>query len=204
MSSQLQKARSAARRVYDPLDPSQQHEPTQAGALVEKYLNTDMAHGMSSTRRALMLWRRVAGTRIAKHTLAVWVSEPKKPDENPDLVVYLDGNALMADLTTNAELYIDHLAYVGFPVHSIKFRLSRKAGTHTQSMSSALNDSYKSAVQSTRTAIKTADIPASLPPLSHQEEEQVESACAPLPDKLRESASKAMKLSLRRDKASTT
>ena len=60
--------------------------------------------------------------------VAVWLSEPRGRASLPDLVVYLDGHALMVDLTTNAELYVDRLAHAGLEVGHVRFKLSKKAG----------------------------------------------------------------------------
>ena len=120
--------RARERAEYDPLDPAKQHEPVEAGTLVSKLVDGRVLAGASDASRALVTWRRIAGRRAAKHTVTVWLKRPKTGDGLPELVVYLDGNALMADLSTNAELFVDRLAYAGLEVSRVSFRLSRKAG----------------------------------------------------------------------------
>lgn len=185
--------RALERREYDPLDPAKQHEVVTAGALVSGYLDGKAARGVSDASRALMTWRRIAGKRAAKHTVAVWLNRPKSGAGAPELVVYLDGNALMADLSTNAELYVERLAYAGLEVARVRFRLSRKAG-----QAQAAPDASSSLPSSAE------DAPRPLPALSAVEEARVESAVAGLPDKLRLAASEAMKNSLRRQKLEST
>ena len=183
--------RAMARRDYDPLDPAQQHAPKTACELIRTYLDNHVLAGAHDSSRVFALWCLVAGRRVGKHTMAVWAGHPKGAKEGPpELVVYLDGNALMADLTTNAELYVDRLAYAGFPVAQVRFRLSRKAGQATSSC--------------VHTAPSSTDAAPYLPPLSAQERDEVELACAQLPTRLRDSASEAMRLSLRRNKGQST
>ena len=185
--------RNAERAEYDSLDPAKQHAPQTAAAIVSAYVDGSVLAGASATSRALVTWRRIAGKRAAKHTVAVWLSEPKRATRGerlPELVVYLDGNALMADLATNAELYVERLAYAGLHVSAVKFRLSRKAGQRPQPAPPAKEPAAPTA-------------PA-LPALTAYERASVDAACEKLPDRLRASASEARKMSLRRHKLETT
>lgn len=189
------RGRALERVEYDPLDPAKQHAPAQAGSLVSSYIDGRVLKGASDASRALVTWRRIAGKRAAKHTVAVWLNRPKRGDGLPELVVYLDGNALMQDLTTNAELFVERLAYAGLEVARVRFRLSRKAGQQAQAQSES------SAAGTAPAADHAAD---ELPPLTALERARVAAAAANLPDELRPSASKAMELSLRRQKLQTT
>lgn len=181
--------RGLERAEYDPLDPAKQHAVVSAGALVSGYLDGKMLAGASDASRALVTWRRIAGRRAAKHTMAVWLNRPKTGEGLPEMVVYLDGNALMQDLTTNAELYVERLAYAGLPVARVRFRLSRKAGQRPAEPQAGAECEPRA---------------QDLPPLTALERAQVKQACANLPDRLRASASEAMSLSLRRRKAEDT
>lgn len=189
------RGRALERAEYDPLDPAKQHAPAQAGSLVSSYIDGRVLKGASEASRALVTWRRIAGKRAAKHTVAVWLNRPKRGDGPPELVVYLDGNALMQDLTTNAELFVERLAYAGLEVARVRFRLSRKAGQQTQAQP-------ESPAAGTSPAADHAA--CELPPLTALERARVAAAAANLPDELRPSASKAMELSLRRQKLQTT
>ena len=189
------RGRALERAEYDPLDPAKQHAPAQAGSLVSSDSAGRVLKGASDASRALVTWRRIAGKRAAKHTVAVWLNRPKRGDGLPELVVYLDGNALMQDLTTNAELFVERLAYAGLEVARVRFRLSRKAGQQAQAQSES------PAAGTAPAADHAAD---ELPPLTALERARVAAAAANLPDELRPSASKAMELSLRRQKLQTT
>ena len=197
------------RLEYDPLDPAKQHAPLGAGALVSRYVDGRVLKGASDASRALVTWRRIAGARASRHTVAVWLNRPKSGRGLPELVVYLDGNALMADLTTNAELYVERLAYAGLHVARVRFRLSRRAGelaTSAAASSSTAGGPYASVAPAAPAVPGDVDAapPAELPPLTPSEELAVERACARLPEKVRPSACEAMRLSMRRGKLQTT
>ncbi len=183
----MSRRRWAERAEYDPLDPSKQHEPVTAGKAVSGLVDAKMAAGTSEVGRALSVWRSVCGKRVARHTVAVWLSQPKE-GEMPELVVYLDGNTLMADLTTDAEMYQERLAFAGLEVQRVKFRLSRKAG-----------QAFEQPKQRNQEPV------ANLPDLSSYERAQVAQATSVIKDaKMREAASEAMENSLRRAKLETT
>lgn len=171
------------RREYDPLDPAKQHKVETAASVVSAFVDKRVAKGTSEVGRALSCWRSVCGKRAAKHTVAVWLNQPKEGGL-PELIVYLDGNTLMADLTTDAEMYQERLAYAGLEVERVKFRLSRKAGQASE-----------------RPKQRNQETVASLPDLSSYERAQVVQATSVIKDpKMREAASEAMENSLRRAK----
>ncbi len=171
------------RREYDPLDPAKQHKVETAASVVSAFVDKRVAKGTSEVGRALSCWRSVCGKRAAKHTVAVWLNQPKEGGL-PELIVYLDGNTLMADLTTDAEMYQERLAYAGLEVERVKFRLSRKAG------------------QVAEQPKQQKDEPAvPLPALNAGERARVVDATSVIKDpKMREAASEAMENSLRRAK----
>lgn len=130
---------------------------------------------------------------------AVGSADPASP--LPELYVYLDGNALMADLSTNADLYRERLAYVGLPVSAVRFRLSRHAAEHR----AALREESAAGARATVSPTASAAAPVRpLPELSLAEEARVREACASLPDGLRQKASEAMRSSLRWEKSKDT
>lgn len=175
------------RREYDPLDPAKQHEVESAGSVVSSFLDKKMSKGTGEVGRALACWRKVCGKRVARHTVAVWLNRPQGADL-PELIVYLDGNTLMADLTTDAEMYQERLAFAGLEVERVKFRLSRKAGQPMEAKAKI-----------------AASEPVELPSLTAYEQARVEQSCSVIADdKMRAAASEAMKNSLRRSKLETT
>ncbi len=175
------------RREYDPLDPAKQHEVQTAASVVSSLVDNRISKGTGEVGRALSCWRSVCGKRVAKHTVAVWLNRTEA-NELPELIVYLDGNTLMADLTTDAEMYQERLAFAGLEVERVKFRLSRKAGQDREPQGQ-----------------RTKEQPEELPELSAFEQVQVEQATSVLDDpKIRAAASEAMKNSIRRSKLKTT
>lgn len=180
------RTRAAARSVYDPLDPAKQHPAATAADVVAAYVDKRVVRGASDVNKALHAWRKVCGKRAAKHTVAVWLNKPKSGVGLPELVVYLDGNALMVDLTTNAELFVDRLSYEGLEVARVRFKLSRKAGER------AIAQEEPSRAEE------------ELPPLSTIEAARIADKVSGLDPRLRDTASKAMEYSIRRAKLEST
>lgn len=175
---------------YDPLDPAKQHAPETAADLVSTYLDGRLAAGANKTMQALTVWRKIAGKRAAKHTVAVWLSDPAGPLNLPDLVVYLDGNALMVDLSTNAELFVDRLAHAGLEVAHVRFKLSRKAGQIAEE-------------RMLKAERKSHEVPE-LPPLTDYDRARIALDVQRIPEAMRADASKAMEMSIRRAKLAPT
>lgn len=173
------------REEYDPLDPAKQHDAKTSSELVKAFLNKKISSGLSLTSKAYVKWCEVAGSRAASHTMAVWVND-KNPHKDPELVVYLDTNTLIADYTTNAEIYIDRLLYADFPISKLTFRLSNKVRQTQQSLDSQEEKEEE------------------LPELSSSELQEIEVLCSNLSPNLKASASRAMELSLRRQKLEDT
>ncbi len=78
------------------------------------------------------VWNKIAGDIGRKHTLGLYLEEPKKnpPSQKrlPTLHVYLDSQALIQDFSTDSALYQSKMAHEGLPVQAIKFHLSKKVG----------------------------------------------------------------------------
>lgn len=174
------------RQLYDPNDPTKQHSALSTTELFSSLLDEKLSKGISLTSKAYIKWCEIAGSRAASHTMAVWVNENNQK-EYPDLIVYIDSSTLLADFTTNAELYKERLIYANFPVESIKFRLSNKVGK-------------KKTIQPQTTQIKDIE----LPELTEQEKLYVQELCKNLNGSLQASASRAMELSLKVQKLENT
>lgn len=175
-------ARWKERQEYDPEDPAKQHAPKTSSELLSSFLDKKITSGLSQTSKAFAKWCEVAGKRAIKHTKAVWLNT-QTSQKYPELTVYIDTSSLLADYTTNADLYIDRFEYVDFPISKLFFKLSNKV---TPSLK--LQDSEVQQVEEV------------LPELSEQEEKEVENLCSAFPEQLKTSASRAMKLSLKRQK----
>lgn len=102
-------------------------------ALVERHtealgtLRTTQHNGKKS---AGFVWNKIAGDIGRKHTLGLYLEEPKNNPPThiklPILHVYLDSQALIQDFSTDSALYQAKMAYEGLPVQAIKFHLSKK------------------------------------------------------------------------------
>lgn len=174
------------RQNYDPLDPTKQHEAKSSEELMTTFLNNKIKKGLSLTSKAYIKWCEIAGLRAASHTMAVWVNDESDP-KKPELIIYLDNSSLIADYTTNTELYKERLSYADFPVTSLKFKLSRKVGKNKPQQE-----------------VKTQDKKIELPNLTQPEEEEIELLCKTLPNTLKDKVSKAMELSFKVSKLENT
>lgn len=78
------------------------------------------------------VWNKIAGDIGRKHTLGLYLEEPKSNPSSqkrlPTLHVYLDSQALIQDFSTDSALYQAKMAHEGLPVQVIKFHLSKKIG----------------------------------------------------------------------------
>lgn len=79
---------------------------------------------MNSIKKAGMYWNVVNGDFERNHTCGLYVIPPKKYHVGPTLVVYLDNSSILQDFVTNKSLYMERMAYQGFPVQDIRFKIS--------------------------------------------------------------------------------
>lgn len=85
----------------------------------------------SATTRAAAAWAKAAGETGSRHTCGIYLDERtggSAPDGSaplPVLIVYLDGHSFVYEFATDHLLYEQRMAYLGFPVERIEFRLSR-------------------------------------------------------------------------------
>ena len=100
--------------------------PSRVGDLLDGVLGDGLAGRLNVTQLAARAWFSVAGNLERTHTMGLFVNE--KPDAAlPELIVYVDSNAIAQDLMVNREIYVARLEHVGFEVSDVQFRLSRKA-----------------------------------------------------------------------------
>lgn len=161
--------------------------PERVGSLVGEVVNDRMAAKMSSNQRAAAAWYRANGDREHKHTTGVFLKRARVAGAAPILGVYVDSHVMATDFGVNKDIYLARLANIGFAVSGIEFIVSRKG--------------YR-AGKAREMAKESA--PEVLPELSPQEAVEVESLTAQLPDAIRENASKAIAMSLRRQKLEKT
>lgn len=168
------------------VDPApRRREAVRAADLVSACVDT-LAFGAKGTEKAGCVWNRIAGDSGRKHTRGLYVEEVEGKD--PVLHVYLDSSPLIQDFQTDRLLFEQRLRWSGFPVSSVVFQLSRRAGTPKAGPAPLPGAARR---------------PAPLPPLAPEEAAAVEKACAGLPDAVRTQAADAMAACLRRARAAS-
>ena len=158
--------------------------PTTAGEAVQGLIDQGMSARMSANQRAAAAWHRANGDRERRHTTGVFLKKSRVAGGAPVLGVYVDSHAIATDFSVNKDIYLARLANIGFQVSGIQFLPSRKG--------------YRPATVAHDERAHNAPTP--LPALSEEELKRVDQLVAQLPDTLRASASKAIALSMRRQK----
>lgn len=157
--------------------------PQGVGDLMREVVDGHMASRMTDTQRAAAAWYRANGDREHNHTTGVFLKRPRFAGAPPILCVYVDSHAMVTDFGVNKDIYLARLANVGYEVSGIEFLPSRKE--------------Y-------RTPRPTRDKQQApreeLPSLTQDEQQTIDELVASLPDDLRPSVSKAVSLSVRRNK----
>ena len=154
-------------------------DPARIDAVLEGMLGSGGAVRLNAHKRALALWMRVNGDIERKHTCGAFIKPVAHAD--PLLVIYLDSRSRVVDFTANREIYLQRLAYQGLPLSKIEFKLAKD-------------------IPPRASADEEAEAPE-LPKLSSEELEYVATCTQNLSEPLRTSVSKAMIVSMRREKA---
>ena len=132
--------------------------------------------------RAWIAWNRVNGDVERAHSTGAYVGAPRRGARDPELVIYVDSHAFLTEFSANREVYLARLETAGLRFSRIEFRLSKRP----------------------RATAASAPLPARktqpLPELTATEEREVDELCAGLPVALRESVSRAMRVSYRAQK----
>ena len=153
-------------------------------ALVEEGGVSDALRSTWSVTRA---WMSVNGDYERRHTVATFV-DAGRAGQAPALVVYVDSKSCKVDLMANREVYLARMASCGLRFSKVLFRRSK--------------DEY---IRRRDERLARADAPAdeprvALPALDAAEERQIDELCAALPDALRDSVSRAMRVSYQAQK----
>lgn len=135
-------------------------------------------------QKAREAWLGANGDLERRHTCGVFLREDATKDGLPLLVVYIDSSSMIQDFSTDKDLYINRLRHAGFVVGDLRFKLSREGRGRGDGAT-------------TKESSVSSD---SLPPLSKEERDYVNSSVSALPEAIRESAREAMDLSLRWNK----
>lgn len=154
--------------------------------LVSEVVGGRMAGRLSRNQRAAHAWFAANGDVERRHTCGVYLKKPGRAGGQPVLGVYVDSPSRVTDFRANKELYLARLANVGFAASDIDFRLSR--------------DTRPSSQQARDRGRSTTRVEKPLPALTAAERREVSVAASGLPDGLATAVSRAMSLSLRREK----
>lgn len=156
---------------------------SRAGDVVAGLFDADTTRGMGAAQRAAKAWYVVNGDRERAHTTGVWLNKARRPNLAPVLVVGLDSSLLALELGTNKDLYLARLDWAGVEVSDVRFTVTGRAEDRGAGR---------------RVRRKRDEVV--LPDLTETERRQVEDATKDFPDGLRQSLSRAMSASLRRNK----
>ncbi len=154
----------------------------------EGIFSNDGVSKLSVTKRTHMLWYAVNGDVEAKHTTGLYLADPTGYDKYPTLIVYVDKPTFVQEFRTMKHIYMTRLEIKGLILKDIQFVLSK--------------DDYKPR----KKADKLVKTPKKLvlPELTEEEESLIASQTQNLPESIKESVSKAMSLSIRREKLQDT
>lgn len=148
-------------------------------ALVEEGGVSDALRSTWSVTRA---WMSVNGDYERRHTVATFV-DAGRAGQAPALVVYVDSKSCEVDLMANREVYLARMASCGLRFSKVVFRRSRDEYIRRRDERLAQGSA-------------PADGPRAAPPaLDAAEERQIDELCAALPASLRDSVSRAMRVS---------
>lgn len=126
-------------------------------------------------------WYAVNGDVERQHTTGTFVRSPKAHGSLPTLVVYVDSRARMVDFQANREIYRARMEQVGLRFEDVEFRVSKWAkGAAPRPV--------------------THDAPPVLPELSPEESSWVDRMTSELPEKLKLSVSRAMRVTMQAEK----
>jgi hypothetical protein len=160
--------------------------PSAVSNLMGEVIDDRLSRKMSANQRAATAWYRANGDRERAHTTGVFLKRARIAGAPPILGVYVDSHAMATDFGVNKDIYLARLANVGFEVSGIEFVPSREG--------------YRRA-RKDDADVRRSSGAQPLPELDDTERETVESLVSDLPESLRASASKAVSLSLRREKS---
>lgn len=146
---------------------------------------------MSDAQAAARAWYACNGDLEHRHTTGVYVRQARGPQAAPVLGVYVDTHACLNDFSMRKDIYLTRLAFAGFEVSGIEFRLSRQEYIDR------------------RASRPKADAPSKdrplLAPLTHEEKNAARTIAAGLaptvPEELKSRVSRVVELSLSREKA---
>lgn len=159
--------------------------PVSVASLFESFLDGRGDEMVRATRA----WYAVNGDIERAHTTGTFVREPRRGETGPVLVVYVDSRARATDFAANSEVYLARLANAGMSYSKVEFRLSKYPRRPAEA-----GPGRASAVA----VAPGAQAARPLPPLSREEEDEIEVLLARVPEGMREDVRKAMRASYAR------
>ena len=149
------------------------------GALVEEGGASDALRSTWTVTRA---WMSVNGDYERRHTVGTFV-DAGRAGAAPTLVVYVDSKSCEVDLMANREVYLARMASCGLRFSKVVFRRSKDEYIRRRDDRLARGDAPEEAPRPEPPALDAA------------EERHIEELCAALPEGLRDSVSRAMRVS---------
>lgn len=168
-------------------DPLASGAAASVGDIVGGLLGTAMRGRLTQNQRAAQAWYGCNGDVERKHCTGVFLKKPRSAGAAPVLGVYVDSHARLTDFGANKDIYLQRLANYGFQVSDIQFCLSREPRA-----------------AGPRPVPATSTPPAPLPELAPEESAHVQELTRDLPEALKTSVSRAISLSMRRNKSRNT
>ncbi|MBE5023290.1 hypothetical protein INF26_00210 [Olsenella sp. DSM 107455] len=185
MSERDRDARAARSEIERETVRRERAAESLADLLGDVAANEDMGDGLRSTWNVGRAWFSVNGDYERAHTVGTYVDD-RRAGVDPVLVVYVDSKASEVDLMARREIYPARLATCGLRFSEVRFKLSRQRYLDRRADASRPVAAPKAA--------------RPLPELTAEEERRVDELCAGLPEQLRDSVSRAMRVSYQAQK----
>ncbi len=150
----------------------------------EGIFSADGKGKLALNKRIYKLWFSVNGDIEAHHTCGLYLAEPTGYDKYPTLIVYVDKSTFVQEFRIQKHIYLTRLEVKGLILKDIQFVLTK--------------EDYVSRRKKAE-KIKKKELPP-LPDLNEEEKELISWQTKDLPENIRETVSKAMNLSMRRQK----
>ena len=157
-----------------------------AGDVVASLFGGAAGKRLSEASRAARAWYAANGDRERSHTTGVWLRASGRDGVDPVMVVGVDSSLLALELGTNKEIYLARLAWAGIAVSDIRFVPRKRSDAAVRAAKAAERETPP------------------LPELTPAERDRVAKATSGLPDGLKESVSRAMCATLRRNRSNHT
>ena len=170
----------------------QRHDESLGNVLSDFFGSPEARAKMGAGHSAGLAWHSVIGDIERKHTTGVFVGKPRTPGLAPALCVYVDSRMRMVDFNANREIYLARLQAAGYEYSEVRFFQNKRPA--------AKRGEQKAAASGASLRPEPAAQRRPLPELTCEELAQIEAQTAGMPEKLRQSVSKAMAACMRRQR----